>query len=135
MTHKPPTPVVRSLLACREVANGPNGEMILIAPLSVTSASRFPASLGVQVYAQITSMRGEYLPALQVRDGDDQVVWSLVMDHPMMVQDPLEVHHVPFRGYEAWLPRPGRYEVVLLMNDDEVARYPFTVGFRPPEPA
>jgi hypothetical protein len=109
-----------------------NGEHILIGPQTVVTAPHFPWTVTLNLFAQLTSLRGQYLPILQVRDLDDQVLWSLVLPAPVSVPDPLTVHTIACRGYPATVPRPGRYEVVLLLNDDVVARYPLTVRPWPP---
>jgi hypothetical protein len=128
MSPKPPKPVVKSLLACREMLqDNATGEFILIGPLVDLTALQFPLMVPLNLFAVLTSMRGRYLPALQLRDEEDQVCWSQAWEAPAENHDPLVPFTFSLRGLCAYVPRAGKYDVVLMLNDDEVGRHGFVV--------
>jgi len=43
------------------------------------------------------------------------------MDRPFQAHDPLEIWIIPLRHFSVHIPGPGKYEVALLANGQEVA--------------
>jgi hypothetical protein len=66
-----------------------------------------------------------------LRDDDLEVVWSWQWPEPLRHQDPLEPHHVILHGAVLEFPRPGRYDLLLLADGEEVARHGLQVRQRP----
>jgi hypothetical protein len=128
MTPRPPKPVVKSILACREMfRDDVSGEFVLVGPLVNLTAPQFPLMVPLNLFAVLTSMRGRYLPTLQLRDEEDQVCWSQAWQAPAENHDPLAPFTFSLRNLGAYVPRPGKYDVVLLLNDEEAGRHGFVV--------
>ncbi len=124
MQHKPLMPNVRALLLCRELfEDNRTGEHILVGPASKIHAKQFPSVTAQAVYLEVTSGRGDYIPALELRDGNDRIVWgSPPWEKPFPAIDPLKIYSITFPGLMLCVPVPGRYDLVLLLNGEEAAR-------------
>jgi hypothetical protein len=128
---RPLPPVVKSFLACRELLEDVRGEHILIGPLKEILQPHFPCAVQMSFFAQLCDMNGTYMPSLQIRDMDDRVICNdPLAGNPAEINDPLKLVSFAFRQIPVFLPGPGRYEAVLLMNDEVAARHPIVV--RPP---
>jgi hypothetical protein len=125
---RPVMPQVRAFLLCREVfEDGRRSEYLLVAPTTRIEAPQFPHVMKQELYVEIASGRGEYRPTLQVRNDQDEVIWGQPYGAPFRATDPLTTHQIAFRNLAFCLMRPGRYDLVLLLNDQEAARRPFFV--------
>jgi hypothetical protein len=124
MEHKPLNPVVKSFLVCREIfQDARSQDHILIAPLASLCAHQFPCVVPVNLYAQLTSGHGVYHPALQLLDVEGRAVWGQTMEPPFEEKDPLSIRILTFLGIHLCVPRPGKYDLALLLNGEEAARH------------
>lgn len=127
------TPVVRALLLCREIhQDARSGEYILIGPRVDFLSHQYPCIATVSAFAQLTSTHGSYMPSLQLRDAEDQVIWREEMNLPLECHDPLRVWTIALHNMGMWVPRPGQYEVALLFNGEVAARNLFRAAFPAP---
>jgi hypothetical protein len=127
---KPPTPVVKTFLLCREIfQDAISREYILVAPYVDIASPQFPFVAPVNLYSQMTGLRGRYQLTLQVQDLENNVVWSHVMPQLFEHHDALRTCVLAFVRMAAWIPKPGKYDLVLLANGQDVARYAFMTGF------
>jgi hypothetical protein len=132
MQRKPPTPVVRSFLLVREIAQDVvTKEYHLIGPYIDIYCQQFPCVVQLNLLLELTSTHGAYAQTLQVRNLEDSPVWSREFERPLEAQDPLPVWMMDLRWHGATIPEPGKYDIVLLANGDEVARRPLHVHHRP----
>ena len=130
MDQNPPLPVVKTFLVCREMfQDAMSGEHILVGPLQELHVVQAPAVVHVGVYFEITCGHGNYRPTLQLRDLEEQVVWSQTYEQPFPAQDPLRVAAVAMFHVGMCIPRLGKYDLVLLVNKEEIARRPLWVSF------
>jgi hypothetical protein len=58
-----------------------------------------------------------------LRDADLGGVWGWQWPQPIRHPDPVEPAHVVLHDATPEFPRPGRYDLVLLANGEEVARH------------
>jgi hypothetical protein len=131
MTPNPPLPFVKSLLVCREVVqDSASGDYVLVAPLCDVRTNQLPCTVQVGVYTEMTSGHGGYRPSLQLRDMEEQVVWAQDYAQPFEAK-PLRLTCVAFRRVVLSFPRLGKYDLVLLVNAEEVARHPLWVSSLP----
>lgn len=131
MSAAPPKPICRTFLVCRELyQDNQTGEVIIVGPATEATAAHYPSNFTLNLFAHITSMRGTYLPALQLRDLDGRVVWGQSMGAPAEVHDALAVFRFLFRPVLLTVPRPGVFEIVLLLNDEEIVTLP--MNFKAP---
>jgi hypothetical protein len=135
MTPRPPVPVVKTFLLCRELFQDVlTKEYFLIGPTSDIRAPELPWVAHAGVYIELTSGHGSYRPSLQLRDLSDRIVWHQTFEQPFPAQDPLRVTALAFFRVGLCVPALGRYDLVFLLNDQEVARRPVMVG-RPTPPS
>lgn len=125
--NKPPLPVVQAYLLCREIFQAENtGEHIIVGPFSRVTLPRGVQRLRFSVYAQLTDAEGEYQLELQARDGDDVMIWNLELPEPLFHDDRLTPHKIALHNLTIELPVPGKYDVVLLANDELLANHSLT---------
>jgi hypothetical protein len=133
MTSKPPTPVARSFLVCRDLAQDAfTRDYILIRPVIDLLVPQIPCMAQLHVYLQMTSGHGSYLPSLQLLDMNEQVLWSQSYTSPFQAQDPLRIVCVAIHNIGLSFSRPGRYDLMFLANEEEVARHPLWVTLHRP---
>ena len=136
MTPNPPVPVVKAFLLCREMFQDVlTKEYVLVGPTSDVRAPQFPWVAHVGVYVELTSGHGSYRPTLQLRDVTDRVVWTQTFEQPFLAQNPLRVAALAFFHVGMCIPALGRYDLVFLVNDQEIARRPVMVSLPSPPPA
>lgn len=135
MEPQPPLPVAQALLLCREIFEDMlSKDHLLIAPLRDIQFQHMPAIFQASVYLEVTSGHGDYRPSLQLRDLEDQVVWSFQCNQPFPMPDPLRSVVVTMNRINLCIPRPGKYDFVVLVNNREIARRPFWVRQTAPPP-
>lgn len=128
MEANPPVPVVKTLLVCRELfVDNSSKEVILVGPLLDLHVPQIPTVVHVSVFFELTSGHGDYVPTLQLRDLDEQVVWYHTYDQPFPAQDPLRIITVQVTRIGVCIPRYGKYDWVLLVNKQEIGRRPLLV--------
>jgi hypothetical protein len=120
--RKPPLPVVQSFITCNEVFRGQrSGTTLLHGPVAHLPIAHFPATVRLSVFAEFTGGHGSYKPSLSLRDGSGQTVWGWPAAEPFKHSKPLMPHEVVFNDLSIAVPRPGRYTLVLLLNDEQAA--------------
>ena len=125
MENKPPTPVMQTFLICREIFQDKwSHHYILVGPSLEFVSQTFPGVTATALYVQVSSCHGRYRPELQLQDFNGQVVWSEALDPPFDAPDPLRTYTLTFQA-RLPIPRPGGYDVVLLLNGREVGRRAF----------
>jgi hypothetical protein len=141
MTRELPKPVVHSFIPCREIfQDNRSGEYILIALMDhKVAAASFPATMPLSLYAYLSAVRGTVVPELQLRDesgapakDESGNTWRHSFPGPLPNEDPLQPCRVRLSGLRIPMPRPGRFDLLLLVDGNEIARYPFV--FVGPEP-
>jgi hypothetical protein len=100
-------------------------EFILLGPTHQMVAPVYPMIGSLAFFAQCTTMQGSYILQLQLQDMEGNVQWHQKMDPPWECNDPLSVAYLSLQNMGIYFPRPGKYDIVLLANDDEIARVPF----------
>ncbi|HVS34434.1 MAG TPA: hypothetical protein VMS17_02565 [Gemmataceae bacterium] len=127
----------RTFLLCREIfQDAATHEFILVGPVRALVLPHFPIVARVNVFAHLApTSRETYCLKLRLDDEEGNVVWSQDMEPPIESTDPSLTLMVTFTGLPIPILKTGKYEMVLLANDVEKARYAFAVFFpRPPKP-
>jgi hypothetical protein len=126
-----PAPQAQAFVICREIwHNDRSNEFLLASPLSHIPIDTFPAVVTVSVYAHITGGHGEYELDFLLRNSSNDTVWSWIPQSPLQHEDPLMPQQVAFHDLVLEVPSPGRYELALLANGDEIGRQPMIFGTR-----
>ena len=127
--HKPPKPVANTFVVCRELFQDQQGkEIIIIGPAVEVPAPQYPFIASMNAFGLFTSLRGSYRLKLQLEDGEGGAVWSHEMPQALQNTDPLVTVQVCFTNLPTCLPKPGKYDMVLLANGEEAARYTFSAA-------
>jgi hypothetical protein len=117
-------PLAQAFVVCREIFEDCRShEFVLIAPFSGLSMSAFPANFRMSIYAHLTCGHGSYALALQLRDAGDRATWLWDCPKPILLDNPLSQHRFTLHDARITFPEPGRYDLVLLTNGEEVARH------------
>jgi hypothetical protein len=119
-----PLPLAQSFVICREILEDCRShEFVLIGPLSALRATDFPVAVRWSIYANLTCGHGDYELALRLHDTEDRLLWEWLSPEPITLATPLEQHE--FTLYDAILefPEPGRYDLLLLANGEELSRH------------
>jgi hypothetical protein len=130
MRNKPPLPLCKAFLVLSQIVDGPNGEVALVGLPRRFPKSAFPAATQVAFFARLTSAHGHYQVEVQLQTPDGQTVWREGPPNPWPLDDPLELYDLKLNMCASF-PKPGRYDFVLLMNGDEIARQPFPAELAP----
>jgi hypothetical protein len=124
--HKPPAPLCKAFLACRQIIQDmASKEFILLGPAHQFHAPVFPMIATLSFFCQCTSMQGAYNLELQLQDLDGATQWRHAFEPAWECNDPLNVIYLSFQNLGIYFPQPGKYDLVLLANTDEIARVPF----------
>jgi hypothetical protein len=122
MERRPPIPVCRCFLLCRQIFVDPTRqEYTLVSPVHQVFAAQFPRVEDLSVFARWTNAHGAYAVEVQLRDLEGGVLWRQEMQQPFETSDPLQVWLLTLVHLGIPIPRPGKYEVALLANGQEVA--------------
>ncbi len=117
-------PLAQAFVVCREIIQDCRShDFVLIAPFSAVHFVAFPGSLRMSIYAHLTCGHGDYAVALQLRDGDDEVVWAWNCPQPIRLDSPLEQHRFTLYDVVLEFPTASRYDLVMFANGAELARH------------
>jgi hypothetical protein len=129
MTMQPPPPMVCSFVVCREIYQEIyTGDYTLVGPTSGFIVPEYPFSIGFKIYADLCGIHRVYWPELRLIDSDGEDVWHFRAPDPMTADDPLGHVRMHVSAVAVPIPQPGRYDLLLMANDKEIARYPLRFG-------
>jgi hypothetical protein len=119
----PPLPLAQAFVVCRELFEDvQTHEFILIGPFSGISLPGYPVRFRMAAYAHLTCGHGAYEMKLELRDTHGRVTWAWRLPKPSVI-DPVLPHRIALRDMLVDFPTPGQYDLVLLANDEEIARH------------
>ncbi|HZY59142.1 MAG TPA: hypothetical protein VFE56_05230, partial [Candidatus Binataceae bacterium] len=110
MERKPPAPLCKAFLACRQIIQDmASKEFVLLGPTHQFHAPVFPMIAGLSFFAQCTSVQGAYHLELQLQDLDGNAQWRHAFEPPWECNDPLNVAYLTLQNLGIYFPRPGKY--------------------------
>lgn len=122
MERQPPLPVCRCFVLCRQLFHDPiRQDYALISPVHQIFSPYFPVTEHLAIFARWTNAHGAYRIGFQLRGLDGEVLSGAQWDAPFETHDPLETWLLPLPPIPVRFPSPGRYEVALLANGQDVA--------------
>jgi len=128
-----PRPIVLSFLVCRYLSHDRRtGEHSVCGVLNQLTSHSFPASANLSLFAELTDGQGDYQVRFELRDNFDSLLQEFPFPEPIQLPDPLVTHFLCGVDRRMVFPRPGRYDFVLLIDGEEVARR--KVAVQPPAP-
>jgi hypothetical protein len=132
MPGKLPSPRVQSFVVCEAIYEDRRTQKcILVGPFGGLALNFFPAGFRLSLYADLCGGHGTYQLALESRDEDLEAVWKWQWPEPTRYEDPLYPRHVILHDAVLEFPRPGRYDLVLLANGEDVSHHGLEVVLRP----
>jgi hypothetical protein len=115
--------VSKTFQFCRQIfQDTATQEYLLLGPTHQAIVPEFPAFVDLSLYARWTSVQGTYRLELQLQDLEGEVVWAAPEGAPLEGRDPLLVCVITLRHNQVFFPSPGKYDMVMLANGDEVIR-------------
>ena len=120
MDRKPPLPVCKAFLVCREIA----GQMLTLLGDNCYVNRRFPNGFPLSFFARLTGGHGEYQIEMQLHDSAGTVVWRDGPEETWRPESPLDRVDVTLTLTPIF-PGPGDYSLVLTANEEELEREPF----------
>lgn len=118
-----PAPVAEAFLICGEIwEDKHSGRMMLVGPTSHVNLPTMPAAVRLSVFARLTGGHGNYQLKLSLRNQDDESVWDCLPNDKLAQPDPLMPHQISFLNLAVVASRPGKYRMVLLSDDVEIAQ-------------
>jgi hypothetical protein len=122
MHRRPPTPVCPCFVLCRQIFIDPvRQDYTLVSPIHQVFPTRYPVIEDLSIFARWTNAHGAYAVEVQLRSLEGDLLWRQRMDQPFETSDPLQVWILPLHHLPIPIARPGRYEVALLADDQELA--------------
>src|SRR5437868_7385995 len=93
MNRKPPLPVCKAFLVCRQIVDDPKTqEPVLVGLPLVLTTHRYPAGQQLAFFTRWTSAHGEYQVELQLQAPDGTVLWGDSPPEPWRMEDPLKAY-------------------------------------------
>ena len=89
---------------------------------SAFQLAEFPGSIKFAVYAHLTELHGKYVLELRLEDSQGDILWAVRADPPVKHDDPLMPHRFAFRDLSVRFSAPGRYDLLLVSEEMEIAR-------------
>ena len=123
-----PVPVCRSILVCQQILQDARTQSTsLIGLIQNIRCPQFPSVGQVSVFSRWINGHGQYNLELHLRDAEDNVVWKQVFPQPCNMPDPLQPCDLTFFDLPIHLPGPGKFDLVLVANGEEVGRHSLLV--------
>jgi hypothetical protein len=122
MERQPPIPLCKCFILCKQIfIDKVRQDYTLVCPTHQIFSSRFPTVEDLSVFARWTNSHGSYAVGVQLRSLEGDLLWQQEMERPFETFDPLQVWLLTLPHLAIPIPNPGKYEIALLANGQEVA--------------
>jgi hypothetical protein len=126
-----PCPLAQAFVVCRQIyEDARTGEFILIGPLNHLPMPRSPFTIRLSLYVHLSGGHGLYQMAVHLRDSSDVIPWRWDLPKPLDLPDPLQQLQLGLYDLAIEIPKPGRYDLLLLANGEQMAQQ--SMLFLPP---
>ena len=125
---QPSKPVCAGFIVCDAVVEFQGGEFNLHRLTQGLSSGVFPLAQQLGMFCRLTSAQGDYTIEIHLRAMDGQVVWRGGLPQTQPLPDPREIYDLKM-NLKIVFPKPGRYHIVLLANEAEIAKQVFSADF------
>ena len=118
-----PVPVCRSLIICQQILQDHRTQSTsLIGLVQHIRGLQFPTVAQFSLFSRWTNGHGAYKIEVQLRDPEGNIVWRQAFPQACEMPDPLQPCDLSFHDLKIYLPGPGKYDLVLIANGEEVGR-------------
>ena len=122
MTRRAPTPLCKCFLLCRRIyQDTARQDYVLASPVHQLFPPAYPWVESLSMFARWTNAHGRYPVEMLVRNLEGEVFWRQRMAKLFEPGDPLQVWVITWTDLGIPFPAPGKYEVALLADGQEVA--------------
>jgi len=119
----PPIPVCRSIILCQGILQDQRTQTTsLIGLVGHIRGLQFPTVGQFSIFSRWANGHGDYHIEAQLRDAEGNVAWKQAFPQPCAMPDPLTPCDLSFHDLKVFIPGPGRYDLVLIANGEEVGR-------------
>jgi hypothetical protein len=123
-----PPPLVKSFLVCSAIFQDTRTHTyILIGPTGGFVLPRLPWTVEFAVYGCLSEVRGAHALELRVENPDGESIWDRCAPFPTQPDNPLAEHPFVFYDNAVRFDDPGTYDLLLLADENEVARHPLKI--------
>jgi hypothetical protein len=88
-------------------------------------AAAFPITAQLEVFTRWTSAHGKYRVTLRLQDLTGNMVSQMVLPPESDIPNPLQAFDLILGHCHLEFPEPGKYDLVMLANDEEITRDAF----------
>jgi hypothetical protein len=130
-----PKPIILSFIVCRVLTQDRRtDEYSVVGIVNRYMMTRFPETVTLSVFAELADCQADFSARFELRDNFDALVQEFPFRNPVKAPpQPLDTLFLMGFDYRVGFPRPGRYDFVLLIEGEEVARRKILVT-PPPAP-
>ncbi len=124
MAVTPTRPIVTSFLVSRYLTrDARTGEHSVCGIITRVASLGFPSSMLLSCFVEMTDCQGEYVIRYEVRDDRDALLQEVPHPPgPLRLEDPLAIWSFCLCDFPVVFPRPCRYDLILHVNGEELAR-------------
>jgi hypothetical protein len=106
---------------CRELFIDPaRQDYTIVSPVHQVFAQRYPLQEAFSVFARWSNAHGSNEIKVQLRSLEGDVLCSCKREAPFEARDPLQIWMIPLHHLLFQFPEPGKYQVAMLANGQEV---------------
>src|SRR5262249_43604088 len=110
MERKPPPPVCKAFIVCRQIVDHPQlNDSVIVGLGRAYQQKNYPGASPLGFFARLSSARGHYRIEVQLRNSDGEVVWREGPDAEFPMEDPLEMYDIKMNLAPVF-PKPGVYD-------------------------
>lgn len=128
----PPRPTSKALLICQQtILEAHTGNISIINVFTRFILPRLPGRLHpFQVFVQFTNALGHYEVTIEIHDLKDDALVCRSPQISLDIPDRLHVRQVIIPIPPLRIPHPGKYDLIVLANGQEIDRQPFYVDLK-----
>jgi hypothetical protein len=98
------------------------GDHIILGPLTDVKVLTIPAVADLSIFARWNSVQGVYQLEVQLQDLEGNVIWRKAEPKLLEWHDPITMCTLCLQHLQIYLPQPGKYDIIMLANGEEVVR-------------
>src|SRR5262245_536436 len=118
-----PVPVCRSIILCQGILQDARTQTTsLIGLVQNVRGIQFPTVGQFSIYSRWANGHCDYRIEVQLRDAEGAIVWKHAFPQSCPMTDPLTPCELSFHDLKIYIPGPGRFDLVLFANGEEVGR-------------
>src|SRR5262245_34046692 len=128
MHRSPPLPLAQGFILCQRIyEDRRTGDALLAALFNAISLKSFPARFPFSLTFFLVNGHGRYELDLELRGAGGGTAWKGNWGRVVSCPDPLTPHREIVHDVAPAFPEPGQYDLVLVANGEDLARFSLLV--------